>query len=385
MGKISFRYCEDYKKSNIMECLKNSFSDIGALEKYIRPKSKVLLKCDLSGAQEPDIALTTHPNLVAVIADMIDKIGASCVIVDSPKEYSASNVEKMYEVTKMLEVSNRGHAQLNNNFDLSREEISGKKTTKLTLLNAIKNSDVIINIPKLVVDEKDGFKGCTYNLLGLIASEEQYIFHQSANSSSDFADYLLDVYGEVKDKLVLNIVDGIVARESNNCQRILNLIAVGENALELDYALLKIVNMNQDENALIKRAKYFKLLPENVQSNLVGDNQELFIRKDFSTPNLDDDTVPTTVSRDYLNIQERPKVVINECKGCKTCFSCCPTNAISEGKDENGEIFARIDLLKCIHCMNCIKTCPYSAIKTVTPPKAKKLKQKMNKRLVNKN
>lgn len=385
MAKVSLRYCDDYKKINLEASLKKAFEDIGGLESFIQPKSKVLLKCDLSNREAPDMALSTHPNLVAVIADMIEKLGATCIIADNPKEYSASNVEKMYEKTKMLEVSNQGHAQLNNSFDLYQKSIDGNMTTELVLLNTLKSVDAIINIPKLIVDEKEGFEGCIHNLFGLLASEQQEIIRKSSNSASNFADYMLDVYKEIENKLILNVVDGIVAREANNCQRILNLIAVGKNAINVDYTLLKIVNINQDENALIKQSKNCGLIKDDLHIETLGDDLKTFIRNDFALPTQNENITPTKVSRDYLSIQERPKVIINECKGCKTCFSVCPTNAISEGRDENGEIYARIDLLKCIHCMQCVNTCPYSAIKILTPAKAKTLKQKMNKRIVNKN
>lgn len=385
MGKISLRYCEDYKLENIKNSLNKAFEDIGGLSRYIPAKSRVMLKCNLSSQTAPDVALTTHPAIVTVLADMIEGLGASCLIVDSPKEYSARNVDKMYEVTKMLGASNQGHAQLNTDFNLFQTNISGHKTTKLVMLDMIKNVDLIINIPKLVVNIDDGLNGCVNNLFGLVASEEQKIVRESLLSKTDFIDYQLDVYNELKNKVVLNIVDGVVSKEANNSQRILNLIMVGENSLEMDYKLLEIVGINPKDNLLIKRAKLFNLLDDESNISSCGDNLDTFKKKDFSLPSQGYNIATYKINHDYKATRERPKVKITDCKGCKKCFSSCPTSAISEGKDANGEIYARLDLLKCIHCMNCVKTCPYGAIKVITPIKYKHLKQKIEKRLVNKN
>ncbi len=61
-----------------------------------------------------------------------------------------------------------------------------------------------------------------------------------------------------------------------------------------------------------------------------------------------------------------PKVKEKACKGCETCLSWCPSEAISiispemEGKGKHPVAF--IDSKKCIGCGECILTCPAGAI-----------------------
>lgn len=49
----------------------------------------------------------------------------------------------------------------------------------------------------------------------------------------------------------------------------------------------------------------------------------------------------------------------SECCGCRVCENCCPTNAISMIRDEEGFFYPHIDTEKCIDCSICRKVCPY--------------------------
>lgn len=47
------------------------------------------------------------------------------------------------------------------------------------------------------------------------------------------------------------------------------------------------------------------------------------------------------------------------CCGCQSCISICPTEALYESKDEYGFTIPKIDNEKCINCGKCITACPY--------------------------
>jgi len=61
-----------------------------------------------------------------------------------------------------------------------------------------------------------------------------------------------------------------------------------------------------------------------------------------------------------------PKVKEKACKGCETCLSWCPSEAISmispEVESKGKHPVARIDSKKCIGCGECILSCPVGAI-----------------------
>lgn len=49
----------------------------------------------------------------------------------------------------------------------------------------------------------------------------------------------------------------------------------------------------------------------------------------------------------------------SECFGCTVCVKCCPTNAITMHKDEEGFSYPFIDNEKCIDCSICRNVCPF--------------------------
>ena len=68
-----------------------AFEAIGGLESYIRPEDRVLLKVNAAFASPPMLCATSHPDLVAEVARLCLKAGASSVIVtDNPINDPAS-------------------------------------------------------------------------------------------------------------------------------------------------------------------------------------------------------------------------------------------------------------------------------------------------------
>ena len=46
------------------------------------------------------------------------------------------------------------------------------------------------------------------------------------------------------------------------------------------------------------------------------------------------------------------------CCGCGACAQICPTSSIDMAEDEEGFLYPRVNLSKCIHCSKCETTCP---------------------------
>lgn len=380
---VSLKYVEDYSYEEVEQGITDALDLVGGMSKFVKPKMKVMLKCSLGEKHEPDDALTTHPSVVKVVAGIVAKLGASCVIVDCPTRLNTT-ISKIYETTQMLDASNAGDAELNSNYNVYKLDFEGKVTKKLTLIDAINDVDVIINMPKLVVDASYGLKGCLDNLFGLVPTEEKVIVKSRLFTLEDYNQYLLDLYKYLQDKVVLNIVDGIVSHESNNSQRIMNAIIIGEDPFAVDYTILKILDQDSQNNVLLNLAIENKFINQNETINVVGDKVETFIKPDFSYPIVDKETLfekKSKAENKYKTYQARPNIITSKCKGCGVCIKTCPNQAISAKYDKNNEIYADLDYSKCISCFRCVRACPYQVIDTITPHKNKKLNTRMNKRL----
>jgi len=381
MNKVALKYVENYEINEIEKGLTTALDLVGGLANFVKPKQRVMLKCTLGNKHLPDDGLSTHPNLIKVLANKITKLGATCTIVDSPNNLSTS-ISKIYETTQMLDASNEGDAELNSNHDIFKFDFDGKMTKKLTLIDAINDADIIINVPKLVVNQKLGLKGCLDNLFGLLPIEEQIITKSRLFDLKNYNEFLLDLHKYLKNKLVLNIVDGIVSFESNNCQRIMNALLVGENPFAVDYLTLKILNQDPKSNTLLSLATFHNIFDTNSVSS-VGDGFEKFLKPDYSYPELEGNQLINSASKSkkiYKTYQARPTINTKKCKGCGVCIKTCPNRAIKEKYDKNNEMYASLDYSRCISCFRCVKACPYQVIDTINPSKNKQLNNRMSKR-----
>lgn len=378
--KVSVNYCEDYDIKTVSDCIEKCLAGLGGLSNFVKPKMRVMLKCCLKNKYEPNEAMSTHPTIVSAVAEKICKLGASCFIVDTAESCANNAMDKIYEVTEMLNVSNEGYAELNTNFDVFKVEYDGVMTKHLTLLDVVNNCDIIINLPKLVVDE-NGVHCATDNLFGLIPSEMKLIVKNRLFNADDYNNYLLDLFKYISEKVVLTIVDGVVVQELNG-QRIMNVIMSGNNVFSVDNLCYKISNLNPGDTSLFKIAEKRNLFTSTDEVVVVGSRIEMFKKEDFAKPLREYAQFSNHKKKaNYNAYQMRPEVKKKECKGCKRCIWACPVNAIIETKDKNNEICAVIDYSKCINCMRCVKNCPYSAIDTKIPQRYNRLNSKLEKRI----
>lgn len=60
-----------------------------------------------------------------------------------------------------------------------------------------------------------------------------------------------------------------------------------------------------------------------------------------------------------------------DCCGCTACASSCPKSAITMVPDEEGFLYPKIDMRRCIECGACERACPILNKKTVISEKQK--------------
>ncbi len=154
-NKVALKVCKEYNCDKLNSKLKECFDLLGGLDMFIKPKQTVLLKPDLYCACEPNQAKTTNPNIVTALAELIAKLGAKCIIADSPKgNFKQSNLDRVYDKTQMLETSNNGNATLNTNDDISIiKNDNGEHCREIHIIDAINDADVIINVGKFRCDK----------------------------------------------------------------------------------------------------------------------------------------------------------------------------------------------------------------------------------------
>lgn len=380
---VSLSYLDSYNVGNIEECLRASMEELKLFGK-LRPKMKVLIKPSLPVSESQDKAKTTNPAIVRAIVNILSKMGVTCVVADSPyKKYSRTNLDQVYLNTGMLEVANLTTCELNRNLKTFKMDIpNGIKAKHLTLLDVVNDVDAIINVGKININENLGYMGACSNLFGLIPGELKTIVLNRLSTLKDYNHYLLDMYDALKNKIAFNILDGIVALEHGDVQRMLYCLGVSENMFSLDASILDILNIKH-ENTILKQADEREFINIDKPYKLVGEDIEKFKVQDFVLNEVGQDTKinPSDKAKAqyFKSNQQRVKIVPNKCKGCSVCMKACPTGAIMMKYDKNGELYASIDYSKCIFCYKCHATCPYKVVEIETPQKYKALKKDFDK------
>lgn len=381
--KVALKTCKEYNCDVLNVKLKEGFDLLGGLEKFIKPKHTVLIKPDLYLGTEPNEAKTTNPNMVTALAELIANIGAKCIIADSPKgDFKQSVLDKVYDKTRMLGASNDGNAQLNTNDNISTiVNDNGEHCREIYIIDAVNDADVIINVGKFRCDKNLGLIGCTQNLFGLVPGQFKELVKSRCYTLNAYSNYIIDLCEALENKVVLNVLDGIVGCEANNDPRILNSIIISENHYAVDSVALKIINQDPRENVLISESVRRNQFDFNYE--VVGDKIESLVCSDFNYTNFLENIKSGShrkFNSEYNKRQKRPVISAKQCKGCKVCANNCPMQAISMGYGELGE-YAVIDRDKCIACLKCVNNCPYKIIKTKTPSKYKTIDRMVKKSL----
>ena len=382
---VSLEYLNDYSIEELRNAVESGFQAVG-LKCTLKPNMRVLIKICMPNAVSKDSAETTHPALVRAIVDQLTKMGVKCVIADSPEgKFDEDHLSSVYLNTGMLEMANLTTCELCNDLKTADIEVpNGVRTKGIKVLDVVNHVDAIINVGKLKLDDNLGYLGAISNIFGLIPGDMKSLIRNRLNTLGDFNDYIIDVYETLKDKIVLNILDAVVAMEANKTQRMLNCLAMSESAYSLDAAMLNIVNI-KFENTILKQAQNRELLDFNKAYKSVGNKIDKFKLEDFSIVDFDNHTELRHPKGYFKSHQQRPIINKNKCKGCKICSRICPTNAIMMKYDNRGELYAEIDYKKCVFCNKCITACPYSVVEQKTPHAYKTMMKEIERQNIEEN
>ncbi len=383
-NEVLLKYLDDYNLEALENTVEDCFNRLN-MQQIFRSKTKVMLKVCLPCSTSPDRAETTHPAVVQAFVNVLSKRGVECLVADSPaKFYNEYKMENLYITTGMLEVANSANCELNHNFSaVEIQTPNGIKAKSLTLMDAINDVDYIINIGKLKVDEQFGLKGVAHNLFGLVQGEIKERMLNRLNALQDFNNYLIDIYQLLQNKIVLNVVDAIVALEAGKSQRMLNCLGISENPFSLDAAMCDILGIKV-QNSIVKQATERNVINTKQPYKLIAEEIERFVVEDFMVYKFDPSKKlhksGTKQKMYFKQNQQRPEICANKCKGCQICSKICPSNAIMMKFDKQGELYAHIDYKKCIFCNKCFTACPYRVVELVTPSGYKKTESRLEKR-----
>ncbi|MEM5948224.1 DUF362 domain-containing protein [Spirochaetia bacterium 38H-sp] len=324
--------------------------------------SYVLIKPNVLGAYTPDKNVTTNPNVVAAVAELLIDNGNRVVIGDSSGmpvkdgtkkalfDSGLKKLEEKYPGIKVIPFEEVPAVSLRveNPYVLDEVKVTG----------LITEVDYIINLPKLKAHQLTRYTGAVKNFYGCIPGGLKQQYHAMASKPLDFSNLLLDLYSVIRDKVLFSLMDAIVSLEGHGpgptgTPANTGFLALSSDAVALDIACCRATGMD----------------PETIMVNKLGVARNLgsnsFDLPDFTVPVMQ---YPVSSRLGWLGIsvsrlvRTKPYVKANVCKSCSYCARVCPVSCITM-KDG----LPYWDYKKCIYCYCCHENCPHKAIDLKEP------------------
>jgi uncharacterized protein (DUF362 family)/NAD-dependent dihydropyrimidine dehydrogenase PreA subunit len=374
---VSIEKCGSYDDHEVRKAVKACLAPLGGLESVVSDGDCVLVKLNLLSAKAPEAAVTTHPAIVRATVELVQELGATPVLGDSPGGGStAASYKALLEKTGIQDVVDNTGCELVR-FDEAKREVAAtnaKTFKKLMLANAITEADVIIGLPKLKTHNLTYYTGAVKLLYGYVPGlfKTEYHLH-TANDINLFADLLLDIYETYPPALTL--MDAIVGMEgagpSNGKPRKIGLILSSKSCTALDYVAVTIAGFDPMSVPTVRLAQERGIGPARLEDvRIYGERVRPLIIEDFekTLTAMLSRTPPFLINTLRRFIAVKPIINVTNCKRCGECYRACPPNAIAFKKAQGPDI----DYNKCIRCYCCQELCPEGAI-TVSAPLIRRL------------
>lgn len=334
----------------------------GGIEKWVKPGATILLKPNILLNAKPDTHITTHPEVVKAVAAVVKDAGGIVWIGDSP---GIGTLKMASAESGILKAAREVGAEIKE-FN-EKSEVKAPGGYRISIAKAVLEADVVINLPKLKTHQQMYMTMGVKNCFGCIPGVEKAQWHYRAGiDEMKFAAILMDVYAIVRPALTL--IDAVWGLEgegpsSGGTPRHLGFLAVAEDAVALDRALIDILRLEPDKLKTLKAAENAGIGETNPENITVKGNPVPVINN-FKTPArihpLQFERFPgflRKLAREFFT--SKPVVHKKNCKKCGQCFQACPAEAI---KWSNGE-FPRFRYGACIRCFCCQEMCPHNSVK----------------------
>lgn len=362
--------CGDYSADRIEQAVRQAVRLLGGIEKFVKPKSRVLVKPNLLTAKEQESGIVTHPQIVRAVVHILKDINAQVYLGDSPSAWieEAKQIESVWEKTGIKQVAEQEKVEL---IRFTQSRWCGK----FPLTTWLSEVDYLISLPKFKTHDLTILTGAIKNLFGLIPGRYKIELHKRYFTPGLFAQMLVDLYQTVKP--CLTIVDGVVALEgegpaSRGSKRNVGLIAAGADCVSIDSVLALVMGLKPRQILTTYEAAARNLGIAQVKDiRILGEELSAFVGQPFKLPIT---TFKYRIPRPIIELIRKlvrfyPGIDSSLCSRCGACIKVCPQGVI-EQKDE----LILIDYSNCIACFCCQEACPEGAISVKKSPIARLLK-----------
>lgn len=319
----------------------------------------VLIKPNVLRASDWNEGVVTHPSVLKAVVDKVETLDpASIVVGDNPGLFNYGANEESFEKTGLMAAAGGHYKNIGN--DSVKVDFNTDFMPTVSLSRIIKDTDIIISLPKFKTHGLTVMTGAIKNSYGFLPGAQKAKLHKAAGTPQRFHEMLVDVFRlRVPD---LFLVDAVVGMEGNGPAspdlRDIGRILASDNAVALDAVIATMMGCEPGALRFLQRAKEAGLGDFDLNSiEVIG---ELTPLPDFKLPPLggeaimQNETIQSMLSdRTLLRPQADPEL----CTACGTCIDQCPVSALV--MDDH---LPEVDVDTCITCFCCQEMCPEKAI-----------------------
>jgi uncharacterized protein (DUF362 family) len=354
LEKVAAGKCDSYNIKALKHFFHAGFREAG----FKAAHQRVLLKPNLLSGKSPEKAVTTHPEFVRAIAELLLDSSCDVYIGDSPGYESTEKV--LLKSGIMDVVKSCGLKMLSFNKKITKKYQGISPYREFILGEDPDDFEIIINLPKLKTHVMMGLTLGVKNTFGFIHALDKAKWHLRAGTDKAiFASILIDIHNIVKPSMT--VLDGIVGMDGegpgSGRVRNMGLVALSKNAFALDHFVEQFAGI-RFPLPITSKAKENNMVPHY---ETISSGPPISFMDDFQMPGTMDTNwnLPDVAKRVLKNVFiKKPKLKKEICKGCGVCVQVCPAGAIS--LNERAVVF---NYKKCIRCYCCQEMCPEGAIR----------------------
>jgi uncharacterized protein (DUF362 family)/Pyruvate/2-oxoacid:ferredoxin oxidoreductase delta subunit len=357
---VSIVACSDYDPDRVRSAVAEAINLVGGIKAFVRPGDRVLIKPNLLKASPPDTAVTTHPEIIRAVINLVKAAGGEPQLGDSP---GFGDLRRVCEKAGVLEVIERECVQLADMETAVRVRTKGQ-FHHFEIARGVLDADVVINLPKLKTHGMMTLTGAVKNLFGCIPGKRKVQWHFNTGVNRDaFARMLVELSARIKPALTL--MDAVVGMEGNGPgsgdPRPVGVIMAGQDPVALDVVAGTIVGADPETLYVVRAAAAAGIGETNLNRiRIRGAELGSVLIEDFRLPPQEhlEWRLPEWGRRLLKDaLTTRPVIGQADCVQCGICEEHCPQKAIRR----SGKRFA-IEYRNCIRCFCCQEFCPKGAI-----------------------
>ena len=242
---VSLIRAQSYDLDVLRQSMEALLAPLGGMAQFVQPGDRVLLKPNLLTGARPTQECTTRPEVVYVVAQMVQAAGGKPFLGDSPAFGTAHGVAKANGLLPLAQELNLPIVELHGH----RYATDNPEFDHLRLSKEVMEADVVINLPKVKSHAQLTLTLGAKNLFGCVPGKMKAWWHMEAGKDVvRFGTMLVETARLINP--ALTIVDGIIGHEGNGPSggdpRDLGVLAASADVFAVDRAMVDVLGVEAE-------------------------------------------------------------------------------------------------------------------------------------------